>query len=269
MMWSENKVLKKMSKRQIPYGMGIMLGNPRIVEIAGWSGFDFVQIDQEHTAFGFETIESLVRAADAVGMCSIVRVAENHPKDIARVLEAGAQGIVVPQVRNADDVRKAIDAAHYEGKGTRGMCPVTRAARYYEPSWDRYEAWTRENIMVIPLIENAEAIENLDEICALPGIDVIGFGAGDIGQSLGVGARGISAPEVRAVFERIAKVARKHGVLMKGTPVTADSPAEVEHKLREMGVGMVVSDTDALLFSRECRRHLENAWGPAAEGVGR
>lgn len=269
MMWSENKVLSKMSKGQIPYGIGIMLGNPRIVEIAGWAGFDFVQIDQEHTAFGFETIEGLIRAADAVGMCSIVRVAENNPKDIARVLEAGAQGVVVPQVRNAADVRKAIDAAHYEGKGNRGMCPVTRAARYNEGSWDRYEAWTRKNIMVIPLIENAEAIETIDEICALPEIDVIGFGAGDIGQSLGVGARGISDPQVRAVFDGVARAARKHDVLMKGTPVAADSPADAERRLREMGVGMVVCDTDALLFTRECRRLLENARGPAGEGDGR
>jgi 2-keto-3-deoxy-L-rhamnonate aldolase RhmA len=252
-MWSENKILKKIAAGQIPYGFEIMLDSPRIVEMVGWAGFDYIQLDQEHTPFGIETIENLIRAAEATGLTSLVRVAQNNPKDISRVLEAGAHGVIVPQVIDAADVQKALDAVYYEPKGRRGMCPVTRAARFDDAVWNDYLAWMQKEVMFIPLIENASALESIDEICALSGVSVIGFGAGDLGQSLGVGARGLAEPIVQKAFERVREAARRHNVVLKGMPVIGDDPAASVRKLLAMGVGMVMYDADALLFSRELR----------------
>ena len=139
------------------------------------------------------------------------------------------------------------------------MCPVTRAARYLDGTWDEYVAWAEKEVMLIPIIENASALENIEAICALPGISVIGFGAGDMGQSLGVGARGLAEPIVRDALQKVVEVARKHDVVLKGMPVIdGSSPADAVKKLRAMGVGVIQYDADALLFSRECRRIMDD-----------
>lgn len=256
-MWSENKVRKKLAAGQIPFGMEIMLGSPRIIEMIGWAGFDYVQLDQEHAPFGFESIEDMIRAADASGLSAFVRVAQNNPKDISRVLEAGAHGVIVPQVTDAADVQKAIDSMYYAPRGNRGMCPVTRAARYDDAVWPQYLAWVEKEVMFVPLIENASALENIDAICALPEVSVIGFGAGDLGQSLGVGAVGLASPVVQEAFRTVLEAARRHKVVLKGMPVIEASPADGIKKLLDMGVGMVMYDADALMFSRECRKIME------------
>lgn len=260
-MWSKNRIREKLAKREVPLGLEVMLSDPRIIEIAGWSGFDFVQLDQEHTSYGLETLEEMIRAADATGMTSVLRVAENNAKAISRALEAGAHVICVPQVTDAEDVQRAIDACFYAPRGKRGMCPVTRAARYNEDTWEAYNAWLASEVMLIPLIENASALDDIEAICALPEIEVISFGAGDLGQSLGVGTRGLREPVVREAFQKVVRVARKHGVSLKGMPVIGKPPAEATQDLIDMGVDVVIYDADALIMSRECRRIAEAVQG--------
>lgn len=256
-MWSKNKALEKIKAGKIPYGFEIMLGSPRIIEMVGWAGFDFVQLDQEHAPFDFEAIENQIRAAENAGLSAFVRVSENNPKHIGRALEAGAHGIIVPQVVDAADVQKAIDAVYYAPRGKRGMCPVTRAARYDDEVWQEYIAWVEREVMLMPIIENVSALESIDEICALPGVLAVGFGAGDLGQSLGVGAKGLAEPIVQKALEKVRDATRRHNVVLKGMPVIESDPAEAVRKLIAKGVGMVMYDADALLFSRECRNIMD------------
>jgi len=250
----KNRLKQAIREGRVPLGLELMLGSERIIEIAGWSGFDFVQVDQEHTSFGFEAIESSVRAAEAVNLVAIVRVAENRPKDIGRALETGAPCIMIPQVRSAAEVRQALDAVYYAPHGMRGMCPVTRAAKYNDEEWEEYLEWVRSEVMLIPLIENKEALDDIEQICSIPDIDVISFGAGDLGQSLGVGAKGMSAPVVQDAFRKVVEVARKHNTVLLGMPFIGDAPLKSVEDLLDSGVGMVMYDADALMFSRECRR---------------
>lgn len=143
-MWSKNKVLEKIKVNKISFGFEIMLGSPRIIEIAGWAGFDFVQLDQEHAPFDFEAIENQIRAAENSGMSAFVRVCENNPKHIGRALEVGAHGIIVPQVVDAADVQRAIDAMYYAPRGKRECAlsraprgSMTRCGRTISPGWTR------------------------------------------------------------------------------------------------------------------------------------
>ncbi|MEF9604001.1 aldolase/citrate lyase family protein [Paracoccus sp. PXZ] len=260
-MWSKNKIVEKLARGEVPLGLEVMLGSARIIEIAGWSGFDFVQLDQEHTSFGLETLEDLIRAADATGMTAILRVAKNDAKDIGRALETGAHGVIIPQVIDAEDVQSAIDACFYAPRGKRGMCPVTRAARYNEDAWGDYNIWLQSEVLLIPLIENESALNNIEEICALPEVKMIGFGAGDLGQSLGFGARGLSEPAVRDAFKHVSRVAKKHNVALKGMPVIGLPPREATQNLIDMGVDVVIYDADALMLSREFRRIAEGVEG--------
>ncbi len=248
----KNKVKQLLAAGKIPVGIECMLAGEALVEMVGWAGFDFVHLDMEHTSHGFDMIERQVRAAENVGITPFVRVATNDPKDISRVLEAGAQGIVIPQVSSADDMRRAIDSVFYAPRGMRGMCPVTRAARYSDSIWNEYTQWVEDEVLIVPLIESKEGMDNLEEICALPEVHIVGLGGGDLGQSLGVGATGMSAPIVQEAFAEMIRVAKKHGVTVDGMPVVApDRKTEVQHLINS-GVGMITYDADAFIFMRQC-----------------
>jgi len=256
-----NRVARKLSAGEVPIGIEVMFDEDRMLEIIGWSGFDYVMLDMEHAPFHYDDMERQVRTAQGVGMSTFVRVAINAPTDIRRALETGTDGLVVPRVRGADDVRAALDAMYYAPDGTRGMCPVTRAGRYRDDDWADYVTWLRREVLLMPLIESAEAIEDLEQICELPDIHVIGFGAGDFGQSIGAGADGMSSDAVLKAFHELLRVAARHGVTVHAMPHIAGSPGEDVNKILADGVGMVTYDADALMFSRICREIIRETRG--------
>lgn len=104
-------------------GIVIQLPSPDIVEIAGHLGYDYAWIDAEHGSLGLPEIRELIRGADAVGMDSVVRVADHEPSFIQRVLDLGATGIMAPHVRTVDDARRISSAVRYSPVGVRGACP--------------------------------------------------------------------------------------------------------------------------------------------------
>lgn len=259
-MFATNRVLKMVREGKVPIGIEYVTGSMHLLEIIGWAGFDYVHLDMEHAAFSYETIESQVRTALGLGMTPIVRVAEkNDPSCILRVLETGAQGIVLPQVSTAADVRQALAAMRYAPNGMRSMCPVTRAARYNETTWEEYVAWTDTEVLLMPLIEDPEGIENIDEICAIPEVKFIGLGTGDLGQRLGCGARGWAAPAVKKAAEKLMEAAKRHQVVVDGMPTISNEVEESLESLVDSGFGMITYDADALMFQRLCDRIMVGA----------
>ncbi|MGW9550554.1 HpcH/HpaI aldolase family protein [Citricoccus zhacaiensis] len=252
MSYNANPIKQALREGRPVLGIEFMTESHRLIEIAGWSGFDYIQFDMEHTPYSFSEIEGFVRTAHGAGLTSIVRVAETTSTNIRRVLETGAQGVIFPQVKGAAEVRDAIAATRYAPAGTRGMCPVTRVARFNESTWDEYLKWAGSELLSIALIENQSALEDIDEICAVEGLDAVGFGAGDMGQSLGVGARGLSAPAVRAALERVSTAAVAHDLPLLAMPVITADPFESVRSLISQGTLLVTFDADALMFSRQC-----------------
>jgi 2-keto-3-deoxy-L-rhamnonate aldolase RhmA len=248
-----NRVKQLIDAGQVPIGIECMGGSEREIEMIGWAGFDYVHLDMEHTPFGYESIEQQVRVAESVGMTPIVRVVENDPHAISRVLETGAQGIVIPQVTGPDDIFAALNAMRYAPEGTRGMCPVTRAARFSDQSWEEYLEWARSELLLVPLIENEEALNNLEAICAIPEVKIVGLGSGDLGQSLGVGAQGMSAPVVQEAFVHMVEVAKRTNTVVDGMPVIGGDRKQAVQELLDSGVGMITYDADALMFMRLCQ----------------
>lgn len=155
-MRARNRMKQALQVGRVPLGMELMLGSERMIEIIGWSGFDYIHLDQEHAPFNFESIESFVRAADSVvspRLSGWRELSEGHLPDTG----GGSPRVVIPQVRDAADVRRAISAMYYEPHGARGMCPVTRSAQYNDDTWDEYLEWVRAELMIMPLIENKDA----------------------------------------------------------------------------------------------------------------
>jgi 2-keto-3-deoxy-L-rhamnonate aldolase RhmA len=182
----QNRVLAALEKGETPLGMQMYTRSPEMIEIVGYTGFDFVMIDMEHTRTNPETMVHCIRAAEASGLTPMVRVTENNAGLIRAAVESGAQGIFVPHVKNAAEARKAIEAMRYPPEGKCGICPAIRGSHYSQDAWEEYMQHSNRQIMFIPLLEDVEAIDNAEEIFALlkPGRDAVGLGLADISNSL-------------------------------------------------------------------------------------
>jgi len=178
-------------------GMFVGLPAPALVEMSAHVGFDFVIIDNEHGPAGFETTEHMLRAARSSGILPVVRTLET---DILRVLDLGASGIQIPAVNTAEQARRIVAAAKYPPTGTRGAAFSTRAAGYGFFGGEPHVKASNEGIAVIVMAETRQAIDNLDAILAVPGVDVVFFGPNDLSFSLGYPGQ-MQHPEVVAVIE--------------------------------------------------------------------
>ena len=182
----ENRILKNLKEDKASIGLELYTGSPALVEILGYTGFDFYMLDMEHAPVSIENMRHIIRAADAANISTILRVAENDYSLIARGVEEGAQGIIVPHVSSAEDARKAIDSMRYPPEGKKGSCSSIRASSYSTSDWDAYLEYHSENVMFIPLIEDIDGVNNAEDIFKelKPGVDAVFFGRGDLAQQL-------------------------------------------------------------------------------------
>jgi len=201
-------------------GIFISIPSPALVEMAGHAGFDFVVIDNEHGPAGIETTEHLIRAARCVGVVPIVRVSGANQQEILRTLDVGASGIQVPQVNTLEQARLVASAAKYPPAGSRGVAFGTRAAGYGFFGGAAYVAAANEQTVVVSHIETVEAVENLDAMLEIEGLDVIFIGPTDLSVSMGHPGNP-SHPEVQATItdciRRIAAAGRAPGLMVTTT----------------------------------------------------
>lgn len=200
-------------------GTFIGIGNPTVVEILGRSGFEFLCIDSEHAPFSPTEIQELLRASDSVGVPAIVRVSGLGP-EIGRALDSGAAGVLVPRVETAEQARAVVDAVRYPPTGSRGAGPGRAAA--YGADIMGYLARADDEVAAIIQVETATGVENVEEIAAVPGLDMIFVGPGDLSVSLGVAG---GSEEHTAAIRRIAAAARAAGVPLGIFCLTADAVA--------------------------------------------
>lgn len=177
-------------------------------EIIGGLGFDFVVIDEEHAVFDRVSIDQALLGARAAGTAGIVRVAEPSAAKLLAVLDDGATGVLVPHVSSAAKAREIVSACRYRG-GRRGFSNTNRGGGYGATGiWEHVDARDAETT-VIAMIEDPEALEVLDEIIAVEGLDGVFIGRGDL--TVALGASGLADPIVRQAAESIIAAARKAG----------------------------------------------------------
>ena len=180
-----NRMKERLAAGGWSAGTIIPVADAALVEVCGLVGWDHVLIDAEHGHISVKDCEDLVRAAHMVGITPIVRVPTNAPHEILRYLDTGAQGVMVPQVATREDAERAVSAASYYPKGSRGLGrgagSGVRAARPARRLLTRGE----RDVLVTALIEDVRAIDNLAGILAVEGLDLISIGPSDLSQSLG------------------------------------------------------------------------------------
>lgn len=192
---------------KVVLGTSLQTPCPSQVEILGHSGFDFVWLDTQHSSYDIEAGENLIRAADAVGIPCTMRVWENTAHLIGKVLDFGAQGVVVPNISTPEEAYRAVRSAYYAPLGVRSASPTVRAAGYDRSSWEEHRARVKVETLVVLQIEGQMGIERLDEIIEVKGIDVLFIGAFDLSTSLGISGQ-LTHPKLLDAVNNIVQRAR-------------------------------------------------------------
>jgi len=188
----------------------INLADPRVVEIASIGGIDSVWMCNEHVPSDWTGIENQIRAAKLYDVDSIVRVERGSYSDYIRPFEADATGIIVPHVTSAEEARQIVNWTRFKPVGRRAMDGGNAEGKFCAVDVKDYIGNNLRERFIIMQIESPEALENLEEILAVPGFDMVCFGPGDFAHLIGKPGQ-VKAPEVVAARRRIAHLARKHG----------------------------------------------------------
>lgn len=237
-MASKNRLKAALGEDRVLFGTFVQIPDGAVVEIAAAVGLDYVIIDMQHGPIGLETAGSLIRAAEASGIAPLVRVPSVDPVMIGQVLDLGALSIAVPDVSSVAEAEQVIRAMKYPPAGNRGACSVVRGVGYRaKPGFS--EEVNRDTLAYLAL-EGKQALEDLDAILALDGLDVIVVGTYDLSFSLGVGGQR-EHPTVRNTIRSILQRAREEHVT---TAMLVYDAAEAQVWLDE-GVRMITASLDA------------------------
>ncbi|MPM45660.1 5-keto-4-deoxy-D-glucarate aldolase [bioreactor metagenome] len=194
------KLKEKIEAGQLVTGCFVNVYAPVAVEMLGRFGFDFLLLDQEHGCFSPGEMEHMMRAADMVGLSTIVRV-DYENSSVQKALDMGAAGVQIPMIRTAEDARKAVSRAKYPPWGSRGVDLYSRAYRLGGfKDCAEYLNYQNRDTLVIAQIETPEAAEYFEEIMGVPGIDLAFFGALDLSVNLGY-LKGPGEEPVKEVLE--------------------------------------------------------------------
>jgi 2-keto-3-deoxy-L-rhamnonate aldolase RhmA len=235
---------KKLKAGRFCLGAGVTLSDPAILECLGGC-CDFFWIDLEHTPISLETLQAQLIAARAVNVPALVRVPSSEIGTIKRVLDTGAAGLIVPQVRSADEVRRVVSAARYQPLGDRGFGP-RRAANYGTYATGAYIREANRDLFVCVQIENEEAVGDLDAIIKVRHLDCIVVGPYDLAASMGRMGQ-VNHPAVIKAVKSIVTRSRRAGLFV-GMGMGADS----RHALRaaRLSVNWVQCGDDLAYMAR-------------------
>jgi len=173
----------KLKNNELTIGSWIMMGHPMSVEVMALAGFDWLVVDIEHTSIDLDMLQSLITTIQAHDMKALVRVSKNEEVIIKRVLDIGADGIVVPMVSSKADALQAVNYAKYPPVGKRGV-GLYRATKY-GTKFEEYKKWVDEELVIIAQIEHIDAVKSIDEILQVEGIDGTIIGPYDLSGSMG------------------------------------------------------------------------------------
>jgi 2-dehydro-3-deoxyglucarate aldolase len=229
-------------------GSWITIGNTAVAEIMARAGYDWLTIDMEHSAITLDVAQELIRVIELCGVAPLVRVGVNDATLIKRVMDGGAHGVIVPMVNSREDAEKAVTSVQYPPVGFRGV-GLARAQKY-GTDFESYKKWNERQSIVIVQIEHIEAVENMEAILAVPGVDGFIIGPYDLSGSLGAPGQ-FDHPEMVKALGRVKKVTKKMNIL-SGFHVVPPDPKVFQDKIKE-GYKFLAYSLDALMLSTQNR----------------
>lgn len=249
------QVISRAKNGETVFGYWSVLDSPISTERLGMTGYDYIAIDGQHGLLGYSGILGNLMAIDAAhGPAGVVRVEANDAAVIGQALDAGARGVIVPLVNSAEDARRAVRAARYPGKGLRSYGPMRSGLRVGPVPAEADAA-----VLLLVMIETTEGLTNVEEICAVEGIDGVYIGPSDL--CLAVGGKFPNDPDVatefNAALDRVREAAHRNGIIAAiHTP-----DGETARRRAEQGFTFITVASDLTHLEQAARDHLARARG--------
>ncbi len=248
---------KRLEAKRSVIGALLGLRSPDTAELMTNAGFDFLLVDAEHSSIGPDGILEMIRAIERGQAIPLVRVSETTAANVQWALDGGAKGILFPRVRSVEDVKHAVSLCRYPPDGVRGLGPG-RASGYGTKLLD-YAATANEEIVVMIQVETMEAVDSVEAIAAVPGVDLLFIGPGDLSQVLGIPGE-LHHPKIRQIGSRVLSACAREkvpaGILVLDEKTMA--------YWKEQGVQFFAIGSDALFLAKSCRDTLET-WNRLGE----
>lgn len=232
----------KMAQRCL-FGTWVKLPSLETLELLAHGGFDFVAIDTEHAPLSLETTYRLIAHAQGLGMSALVRIPDQATNDYQRLLDSGAEGLLVPRVRNADEARHAVSRMIFSPAGQRGLGITSRAGRWGLKSLESYVRDGNEGTLRCMQLEDRAVLEQVDSVLDVEGVNAAFLGMGDLQLTTGLPA---SHPELQALVDRLLAACQARKIPCGAA--AQDAAAAI--KAARRGFSFVMVSNDATMFGK-------------------
>lgn len=249
-MIAQTTLRQRLKNGETVFGMFYKSNSPLITEIMGWCDLDFIVVDAEHSAMGYESMENTVRTGENVGLSTIIRVPSAQEEHVFHALDSGAAGVQIPNMTTVEQFREAVAYTKYHPLGTRGLSRQTRNAKYglWDDAQQPYVEAANEKSLVVVHIENKEMAEAAEEICQIPQVDVVFVGPADMSQSLGIPGKSTD-PRVVEVATKVIQTAQKYG---KAGGINVTSQVDMERYI-DIGARYILYSSDVGIFAKSVK----------------
>lgn len=247
-----NILKKKLQKREGTIGSWVTLGHTSIAEIMAKAGFEWLVVDMEHSVITLDIAQQLIQVIEGCGVVPLVRVGENNANIIKRAIDAGAYGVIVPMINTKEQAEAAVKAVKYPPLGTRGV-GLARAQGYGD-KFNEYAATVNAESIVIAQVEHIDAVNNLESILSVEGIDGCIIGPYDLSGSLGVPGN-FDHPDVLAALKKVEQTCQKRRVTLGMHIIQPDYRLVIEQAAK--GYSFIGFSLDILFLGNSCRQQLK------------
>lgn len=245
-----NKLKRDLQAGKVCYGATVTMSCPVVSEIMSHLEYDWLWFETEHTVMSEETVLSMLQATNGSDVTTVVRVPWNDKTMIKRILDTGTDGIIVPLVRTRQDAEDAVRAMKYPPMGERGG--GLARAQCYGLHMGEYMTTANDEVMTILMIEHIDAVNNIEEILAVPGVDSVMVGALDLSGSMGMLGQ-TSDPKVEGAIQKVLKACKAAGV---SCGIIAFDPNQARERVAQ-GFTNIVVGMDVLYLGGAAKSTLE------------
>ena len=243
-----NWVREKLRTGEPTIGALMGLGSPNVAELLAHAGYDWLVVETEHNALDYAEVEHMLMAMNGTEVIPIVRLPSDDPLGIQRALDIGAMGVLVPMIKTAEQAQAIVAATRYPPEGIRGFGPMR--ASHYAMDYDDYLTRSNDNMLVALMLETREAVDDLEAITAVPGVDALYLGLWDLSLSYGLNPLKMPFPELDAAMERALDFGRRNNVAIG---IGTGTPEELRRRL-DQGFRFMVYGTDYSLLTGAAQR---------------
>jgi 2-keto-3-deoxy-L-rhamnonate aldolase RhmA len=250
-----NRAREKLAKAELVLCMGLRQARTvDIAMIAAQAGFDAVYLDMEHSPLSLDTVSAICAGCHGLPITALVRVPSHDSAWISRVLDGGAQGVIVPHVDTAAQAAAVAGAARFPPLGHRSVMGATPALSYQSISLREANERLNRDTLVVVMIETPKGVGEAEAIAAVPGIDMLLIGSNDLCTEMGIPGE-LRHPKLRHAYETVAAACRTHGKALGAGGVRGD--LELQRDLIGLGARFIIAGSDVTYLAAAAKKDAE------------